>query len=223
MIEVNLQPTAIQRSAYRRVALASFRIPGRAARDRADAFVLFAAATWLVVPLVIARLYFGGRSAEASLNRSIERAATDSARHASIIEANRLLQERRDTIAEKLRNIAEVDGKRFVWPRLLAEISAALPDHTWLTGIAQIEGELSPRLRIEGRTGSNAALTQFMNRLEAAPSLRRVRLASTEATLHDERTVHAFAIEASYAEPPPDHIQTLPLFTPDDERQPEPL
>lgn len=223
MIEINLLPAAIHRSAQRRAALASFRVPGLAARARTDAFVLFAAATWLVIPLVVARLYFGARSAEANLNRSIERAVTDSGRHASIIEANRLLQERGDTMAEKLRIIAEVDGKRFVWPRLLADISAALPDHTWLTGIAQIEGALSPRLRIEGLTGSNAALTRFMNRLEAAPSLQRVRLASTEAALQDERTVHAFAIEARYAEPPPDHIQTLPLFTPDDERQPDPL
>jgi Tfp pilus assembly protein PilN len=96
------------------------------------------------------------------------------------------------------------------------EVSRSLPPYTWLIDVATLESvdsaQVGPRFRIEGRTGNNFALTKYLQDLEASPFIRNVRLASTELVRENEKLVYSFLLEASYEEPPPDVIQTVPLF-----------
>jgi hypothetical protein len=69
-----------------------------------------------------------------------------------------------------------------------------------------------PRVRMEGRAGNYFALGRYIEDLEASPFLRQVRLISSAQTTVDQRTVLGFILEASYEEPAPDMIQTVPLF-----------
>jgi Tfp pilus assembly protein PilN len=69
-----------------------------------------------------------------------------------------------------------------------------------------------PRVRLEGRAGSYFAVGRYIEDLEASPFLRQVRLISSSQTQADQRTVLGFILEASYEEPAPDAIETVPLF-----------
>ena len=219
MIEVNLLPNA-KRAKKKGASLggASFKAIKLPDFDR---WLLFIAAGWIIGLAGLAWLFLGTRAEAAELTDQIETAAADSARYATTIAQTNELRARRDTIAMKLEVIQQIDEGRYTWPHILAEISKALPDYTWLEGVSQIEGGPVPNFQIDGRTGNNFALTRFMSNLESSPFIRGVRLLSTtqvqEGPEGAEVTLHQFMLEAHFEEPTPDQIETVPLFASDAE------
>lgn len=183
---------------------------------------------WLNLVLVLASLGLGyagylfvGINAEREeLDVAIESEVADSARYAEIVQRNEALMARRDSIAQRVSIIQDIDQGRYIWPHLLDEIARALPDYTWLSGIVQIgNGAVNqPDFRIHGRSGNNFALTRFMENLEASLFIRNVQLITTEQVVEQEdgltgvRTVHDFTLEATYEPPPPELIETVPLL-----------
>jgi Tfp pilus assembly protein PilN len=163
-------------------------------------------------------LYVSVRAEREELAVSIEAATADSARYAVIVERNSALIARRDSIADRVSIIQDIDQGRYVWPHVLDEVARALPDYTWLGGIVQTGIVDHPELMIRGRSGNNFALTRFMENLEASPFIRGVELVSTEQVVEREdgfegmRTVHDFTLQASYEPPPPELIETVPLL-----------
>jgi hypothetical protein len=70
----------------------------------------------------------------------------------------------------------------------------------------------TPRFQIEGRAGNTFALTEFMQELEASPFLRSINLMSTNQIREGEALIYAFVLEGEFQSPPPDLIQTVPIF-----------
>jgi len=223
MIEVNLLPGGKKRQA--RGAKFQFKVPsfgrsGGSGNGRFDTWILGSAA---VIALVIGAsgwLFFGARSSEANLAERVDVAVRDSARYADLIEKTEGLRARRDSIGQKVSIIQEIDGERYVWAHVLDEVSRALPDYTWLTQIVQVANSDGMEFdgiafRVEGRAGNNFALTRFMESLEASPFVRDVQLVTSEQIAENvdggRRQVHQFTLNARFAEPPPELIETVPL------------
>lgn len=181
-----------------------------------DRLTLFAIIAWLVMLPLTAYMFLNARSRVNQLNVSIEGALADSTKYANIIAANKKLLERRDTIAQKVNIIQGIDANRYIWAHILDEISRSLPPYTWLVEVTATPSDsatATPNFRMVGRTGNNFALTRYLQDLEASPFIRNVKLASTELVRENEKLVYSFNLEASYEVPPPDVIQTVPLFT----------
>jgi Tfp pilus assembly protein PilN len=212
MIEINLLPG----SDRKRRARLPFPLPKRSGPSKVDPWTAFVAAGWILGIGVVVWLFMSTRSEETRLDGAIREAAADSARYAAIIQSTERLRARRDSIAERLRVIQEIDEGRYIWPHIMDEVSRALPEHTWLTGIDQMQGGPRPSFRIEGRAGNNFVLTRYMNNLEASPFIGRIRLASTTLAVEEQRLVHAFVLEARYQDPPFDLIETVPLLVVED-------
>lgn len=218
MIEVNLLPGATKRPSRRTRHLALPRLGRLPEFDRRLAFV---AGAWALSLILGGWMQYSASSRKAELELRIDSEAQDSAHYATLIKANERLMARRDTIAQKLELIQKIDAGRYIWAHVLDEIGRALPQYTWLTNIYYVEPDTTaeqptPRFRIEGRTGSNLALTQLMRDLEASPFIRSVSLVGTEGATEAGKFVHSFILEAQYEVPPPDAIETVPLFKPED-------
>lgn len=212
MIEINLLPGAAKRSTRRSPRL-SFSFAGKF--PGLDRWAAFIAVAWIAGPLTIAWLFLtAGRRIE-TLNVTLEQAVRDSTRYATLIQAQERLRARRDSIAQKLQIIQEVDAGRYTWPHILDEISRALPDYTWLRAIRATDSgdPAATEFQITGLTGNAFALTRFMNDLEQSPFIRGVELGTTEQVRDSQgRLVHQFILTARYEEPPPELIETVPLF-----------
>lgn len=219
MINVNLLPGATRKRASRRMPriAAMGSLSGMKGMPSMDKLTLFAVVAWLVMLPLTGYMFLNARSKINDLNVSIEGGLADSTKYANIIAANKKLLERRDTIAQKVNIIQGIDANRYIWPHILDEISRSLPPYTWLVEVTALpaseEGEATPNFRMVGRTGNNFALTRYLQDLEASPFIRNVRLASTELVRENEKLVYSFNLEASYEVPPPDVIETVPLFT----------
>lgn len=178
-----------------------------------DRWTLGIIGAWLIGLGTTGWLYLDTTNERQETELAIEQAVQDSVRYSTIIAKQDELRARRDTLAQKLVMIQEVDAGRYIWAHLVNEISRALPDYTWLIRIEATGGvEGRPAFQLRGRTGNTFALTRFLKDLEASPFIRDVQLATTESVrAENERVVHEFVITASYEEPPLELLTTIPL------------
>lgn len=213
MIEVNLLPGGRKRKRSKRSL--SFSLPSIGGFAGADRWVVGAGTLVVVSLLSIGWLFLSVAGEAEELEVSIEEAVRDSARLAEVIERAEGLQARRDSIAQRVDIIQQIDGNRYVWPHILDEVARALSDYTWLDRLEQVTTGDPLVVRIEGRAGTIFALTSFMEALEASAFLRRTELISTDqltASQENGRRVYEFTLEAEYTEPPIDLVETEPLF-----------
>jgi Tfp pilus assembly protein PilN len=172
----------------------------------------------LVAGIVGGYLYWNTAGSRSDLEVQIEEARADSARYADLIEQNDALMARRDSIAQRVDIIQEIDGDRYVWSHILDEVGRALPEYIWLTAILQVSLGEDLQFRLDGKAGNTFALTQFMENLEGSPFIRNVDMVSTEQTVEQSadggmrRAVYSFQLEAMFERPPVELLETVPLF-----------
>ena len=213
MIEVNLLPGGKRRGSRRpklSLALPTF---GGGLGDR---WVLGSSAVILVLVILAAYLFRSASTEASDLESEIVSAQADSARYADEIAQNALLEAREDSILRRATIIQEIDEDRYVWPHILDEVARALPPYTWLDEIVQVSLGDQLQFRINGKAGNNFAVTQFMENLEASVFLSNVDLFSTELVAESSgglnRAVTSFSLEVLFERPPPELLETVPLF-----------
>lgn len=217
MIEVNLLPGGRKRQAGRGF---SFSLPklggGGGGLARADRWMLGSLAVIVLALGYAVWLYVGVTDDREETSVALEEAVQDSTRFADLIGRTNELTARRDSIAAKVGIIQEIDQNRYTWPHVMDEVARALPDYTWLAGLTQVASD-PLQFRVEGRAGNNFALTVFMEQLEASPFIEGVRLLGSQQGVEEggdvgRQVVTQFQLEAVYAQPPMDFLQTVPLF-----------
>ncbi len=171
----------------------------------------------IVVVAISAFLYLTTSGTHGELTVSIEAAVSDSSRYADLIQQNDALTARRDSIAQRVDIIQEIDGDRYIWPHILDEAARALPDYTWIQELMQVSAGDPLQIRIGGRAGNNFAVTQFMENLEASLFFRNVALISTEQVVEPvgggvTRIVNQFSLDLDLERPPVELLETVPLF-----------
>lgn len=215
MIEVNLQPGGRKKGS--RGPKFSLKLPSVGGVGR-DPWVLGSSALVLLVAIAGTYLFMSTSGLRGDLQVQIDGARADSARYADLIQQNDALLARRDSIAQRVDIIQEIDGDRYVWAHVLDEVARALPEYTWLTAILQVSVGEELQFRVDGQTGNTFALTQFMENLEASPFIRNVDLITTEQVVEQSedggvrRAVYQFQLEAFFDRPPVEDLQTVPLF-----------
>lgn len=158
--------------------------------------------------------FLGVRAEAENLEVQLEAAVNDSIRNAAIIERTRQLEARGDSIEERVAIIQEIDAGRYVWPHLLDEVAAAVPDFLWLREVLyQSDNPLT--VRVTGRAGSLFAITRYMRRLEASRFLRGVSpetMQQVPSEANPEDLVYMFELVMTYESPGIDELETVPLF-----------
>lgn len=135
-------------------------------------------------------------------------AQADSARlHAAVTKVERI-QRAQTRMAERIELLESVIDGRLYWPRLMETLSRTLPAYVWLERVDRQEPG-AERLRIAGASFANAAITDFMHRLEASPELEDVALVEINRGLRDSLDVQQFTLVAT------EEGRRIPVVTPD--------
>jgi Tfp pilus assembly protein PilN len=184
-----------------------------------DRWVVGAGVIALLSLVVVGWLWFSVAGQAEELRVEIEAAQRDSARFADVIRRAETLQARRDTIAQRVMVLQDIDGSRYVWPHLMDEVGRALPSFTWLIRMQQVSPPPNLSFRVRGRASNYFALTTFMENLEASPFVRGVRLVTSDQVVMSipgagSRNVYEFELEASWQDPAPGVVNREPLFGP---------
>lgn len=215
MIEINLLPGSTKRAPKRGMpglggAAALSKLQG----TKLDRNVALIVGAWVIGLGAAGWLYFSTGARMDELNVELEAALRDSARYETLRAQGDSLTKQEAVISQKMQVIQNIDAGRYVWSHIMDEVSRALPAYIWLTEVSEMEvRDGLPRFKIVGKAGNTFALTRFMDELESSPFLGAVRLISSEHERIETRTVHRFVLEVDFHEPPPDVIQTTPLFS----------
>jgi type IV pilus assembly protein PilN len=214
MIEVNLLPGGRKRAGGAKGG-PSFKLPKISVGSR-DPWTVGSTALVAIVLAAIVWMFLGVRNDREESQLALDQQLQDSVRFADLIARTQLLTARRDSIAERVGIIQQIDQNRYVWAHTLDEIARALPDYTWLTEIAQVSN--APiAVRLAGQAGNNFALTVFMEQLEASPFLQGVTLIQSQQEFVGQgsatpQVVQGFQLEVGFVQPPLEFLQTTPLF-----------
>lgn len=216
MIEINLHPGAEKRKGGDRGG-PSFELPdfgdfAGLESLRADPWQTAMIAVIVLVPLVVGGLWYLQRSDEQAIRQRLETAREDSARLAELRSLNDSLVQRRRQIRERVELVKNLDEGRFVWPHLLDEVSRALPEFAWITGIQRDSQQPVLRVSLQGVAATPIYITQFMRNLEASPYIGDVQFRGSNRTTANELPAHEFRVVVSYSAPPTDAIRTQPLL-----------
>ncbi len=215
MIEINLLPHA-DRGSTRGPAFRFALAPsGSGSSGPAKRWVLLTGLAWIIAIAILTWMVQSTRHARSDIDVAFAGARLDSTRHARIRAANAILAARRDTIAQKLEIIQQVDAGRYTWAHILDEVGEAVPQHTWLVRVGFVSSASAlgaPKFIIEGRSGNTFSLTQFMQDLEASPFLHNVKLIQTDQIREADKLLYSFGLECEFEEPPAEVIETVPLF-----------
>jgi Tfp pilus assembly protein PilN len=214
VIEINLVPGAERRGSTSRRP-SGLKLPSLPAFGGDSKMPMIAGGGVALLLLAVYAMWNVG-ARQAQLEARVGEELRDSTRFATTIELVQSLQARQDTMAMKIGIIAEVDHRRYVWPHLLDEVSAAVPAYTWLTRINALAPadtlDTAPGISVQGNAGSTQALTRFMKNLEGSAFIRAVTLVTSEQTDLEGRAVHRFSLEARYETPDSSAIETLPVI-----------
>ena len=186
MITINLRPGG-RRAAPRRtptLAGVSERFRAMNVSDR-EPWHLIAIGAWAVVIIGLGFFFITTSNQLGALEPELEATRDEYTRYQGFLREKRDAETIRDSILGQIVTISGVDQDRYVWSHILDEVSGAMPDFTWLTGISQIAAapnaledlEAGPppvSVRIAGMTGDLQNYTAFLRRLEASPWLVNV-------------------------------------------------
>jgi Tfp pilus assembly protein PilN len=213
VIEVNLLPGGKKRASKG----FSFSMPSLSlggGGDGADRYIMFFGVAALISIGYMAYSFLGVRSEREEFEVRLEEERQDSIRFAALIEQTSRLTARRDSIAERVSIIQEIDAGRLIWPHLLDEVAAAVPEYLWLQSITY-QSNNPLQVRIDGRAGSIYSVTQFTRRLESSSFLRNADVQSIQqqpSETDPNDLVQVFELLVTYEPPPLDELQTVPLF-----------
>ncbi|MFQ5679769.1 MAG: PilN domain-containing protein [Gemmatimonadota bacterium] len=210
MIEVNLTPESQRGGKRRRRARGpsagrGFGLPS--GRDPWNAALVLCA---VIVPVAILALWLTRRSEARGLEERLAVATADSAELADLRAVSDSLTERQRLIEERIDLVEQLDQNRFVWPHLLDEVSRALPQFAWLTGLSQASGPSGTAVQILGRAANPLTITEFVRNLQASPFIGEVRIVGSQREEVEEGlAVQAFTLVAMYERP--EGVSTEPL------------
>lgn len=216
MIEINLHPERGRESSRKRGG-SRFELPGF---DALPGLGDFGGDPWLsallvaavIVPLAVGGLWFLQRSEASDLETRLEEARADSVRLADLRALGDSLTSRRQEIRDRIEIVQRLDRDRFVWPHLLDEVSAALPDQAWLTTLKRQAPLPDVRVQILGVAAEPLVITRFVRNLEASPYIGDVQILGSQRQTEGGVSTQSFTLEVGYTDPPADAVRTAPLL-----------
>ena len=202
MIQVNLLPGTASKSRDREFNIGA--TISRATSGIRDKFLMGAIVSVGTAVAVVALLFMGQSSLEASLADAEQKAMQDSARYKVVLAARDKAEATRDSLYQQVAIIKSIDDRRYLWPHLLEEISNALPQYTWLTLVTQTS--VPPSSAVQDSSGAPAAKPPA-DTTKGAKGEAEVNKARAEAVLAEAARATKFRIVGHTVD-----IQALTLF-----------
>ncbi len=201
MIKINLLPPE-KRKKLKKVAPAKKKagMPAMPTiKLKFDPLVVFPVAALIIAVVLIVGSFFWLGHKESSLKERRDTLQIKLNRLNQVINRIDNLKLQTKQVRDRMEVILEVDRNRFLWPRILDEISSALPRYTWLESITEITPFPQLTLRVEGNTMSNLLLSELISKLENSSMLTDISLISSAERVHGSYQTKYFVLEADCA------------------------
>jgi len=195
MIKINLLPPE-KRKKLKKVTPAKKKAAMPKIELKFDPMVVFPVAALIIAVVLIGGSFFWLGYKEKTMKEQRDTLRVELNRLNLVINRIDNLKLQTKQVRDRMEVILEVDRNRFLWPRILDEISSALPRYTWLESITEITPFPQLTLRLEGNTMSNLLLSELITRLENSSMLKNIKLISSAERVHGSYQTQYFVLEA---------------------------
>lgn len=165
----------------------------------------------VIVPLVVGFLWYQQSQRADRLEQRLDSALADSARLADLRALSDSITARREEIQDRIALVRDLDQNRFAWPHLMDEVSGALPEAAWLTGIERRQGLPDLEVRLSGAGASPLMITEFVRALESSSFIGEVRIVNSQREERAGMQVQGFTLSVTYRPPPPSAVERRAL------------
>ena len=186
-----------------------------------DPLMIGAVAALVAAVAFVAVMFTTQQAQLSSVRGQVDGVRAESRRYSNLIAQKRHAERLRDSLAAELDAIREIDADRYVWPHIFEEVTKALPDYSWLVGLAhlqagqfaEMDSTVAPpiRVQLEGRASEIAAYTRFLRRLAASPWFRNVTEGPATTVVEDDKAVQAFSVTATFRPADSAFVRTVPV------------
>jgi Tfp pilus assembly protein PilN len=189
-----------------------------------DPLFIGAIAAVVVAVLFVGIVFTMDQAKISSLESEATEVRAEARRYATLVRQKRQAEGLRDSLIVELQAIREIDGDRYVWPHVMEEVTRALPDYSWLVGIATIPvarpvviDSVAPppppvRFEVDGRTSEIAAYTRFLRRMAASPWFTNIVEGPATTVVEDEKAMRAFSVTATFQQADSAFMRTVPVI-----------
>ncbi len=146
-----------------------------------------------VVVVIIALFLIIQSSKIGGLNRNITELRTRLDELKVYVATVDSLKKREKELLALISPIRELNQNRFLIAHILDEVSARIPEFTWLTML----NVSAQNINIKGTTASNLLVADFMNRLEESPYIANVDLTVLEKKTIEKQEMMEFTLTAN--------------------------
>jgi|UniRef100_A0A7C6EGR7 type IV pilus assembly protein PilN len=190
MIKINLSPSPKKAKAPKAKAAKPGAPPIKLPAIKVGALYILGIA---VVVIIIALFLIIQSSKIGGLNRNINQLQTRLDELKVYVATVDSLKQREKELMALISPIKELNQNRFLIAHILDEISARIPEFTWLTML----NVSSQSIDIKGTTASNLLVAEFMNRLEESPYISNVDLTVLEKKTVEKQEMMEFTLTAN--------------------------
>lgn len=184
-----------------------------------DPLLLAAVGGWAVALTVIALIFTYESRRQAVLRDDLAQVETEARRFQGLINQKRREERLRDSLLAQLDAIRSIDADRYNWPHIMEEVTKALPDYTWLEGLAVLPSLAAdtaegPTIRflVDGRTADMGGYTRFLRQLGASPWISSIVPGPTRAVVENDKAVFSFTVTATFRRASSAYIRTVPVI-----------
>lgn len=133
------------------------------------------------------------------LREQLEQRQSDSLGAATLQQRIDALRLKRDSLAQRLAALQQLDVQRVEWAALLSELGRVVPEGVWLTELVPV-GRDPLVAELRGFAADTGRLTRLMAALQRLAAIDEVELRATEARTAESdsrlgRTMHLFTLE----------------------------
>lgn len=190
MIKINLSPSLKKAKAPKAKAAKPGAPPIKLPSIKLGALYILGIA---VVVIIIALFLIIQSTKIGGLNRNINQLQTRLDELKIYVATVDSLKQREKDLMTLISPIKELNKNRFLIAHILDEISARIPEFTWITML----NVSTQNIDIKGTTASNLLVAEFMNRLEESPYIGDVDLTVLEKRTVEKQEMMEFTLTAN--------------------------
>lgn len=181
MIEINLLPGARRTKSLARQPIEFKALAAGMSSGFRDRYLVVTAALTAVAAIAGVALFLSQSHRTTVLAERQEKGVADSTRYANFLRDRLRAESMRDTLLRQVNIIRGLDEDRYVWPHVMDELSRALPQYTWLTGVsflgtAQGTNNVVAAPKLANEDTSAAAKRRKAKRLDTAIPKDTIRI-----------------------------------------------
>ncbi len=181
MIEINLVPEKFKKA------------------RKARMFIMAGAGVAAVVVLLLLGIIWTKMQKIKNIEDEIRKIDAESASLKDKIEEVKKFNAQKAIYTKKKKLIDKLLEKQSVWPRLLDNVSAALPNDMWLESLRQGKATKEGlEISIEGRAFSKSLAAKFIKNLEKMPEITDIETVKIADGTFDKLNVVSYAVKFLY-------------------------